>query len=104
MYDESSSRWIVADQGIEIVYHTVLGILCVLTSLALLSTVLCCAMLCCAVPQVCLFAESSSRWIVADQGILMNGAADAVSTDHPAAAAAAARFIRYSSNRQAAGV
>jgi long-subunit acyl-CoA synthetase (AMP-forming) len=28
--------------------------------------------------QVCLFAESSSRWIVADQGILMNGAADAV--------------------------
>jgi hypothetical protein len=29
---------------------------------------------------VCLFAESSSRWIVADQGILMNGAADAVSS------------------------
>eukprot|EP00878_Enallax_costatus_P036567 GHUV01041074.1.p1 GENE.GHUV01041074.1~~GHUV01041074.1.p1 ORF type:complete len:511 (+),score=205.18 GHUV01041074.1:480-2012(+) len=27
--------------------------------------------------KVCLFAESSSRWIVADQGILMNGAADA---------------------------
>jgi hypothetical protein len=49
MYDESSSRWIVADQGIEIVYHTVLGILCVLTSLTLLSTVLCCAVLCHAV-------------------------------------------------------
>eukprot|EP00883_Tetradesmus_obliquus_P005463 jgi/Sobl393_1/15891/SZX63806.1 len=28
--------------------------------------------------KVCLFAESSSRWIVADQGILLNGAADAV--------------------------
>lgn len=29
--------------------------------------------------RVCLFAESSPRWIVADQAILLNGAADAVS-------------------------
>jgi long-subunit acyl-CoA synthetase (AMP-forming) len=28
--------------------------------------------------QVSLFSENSSRWIVADQGIMMNGAADAV--------------------------
>eukprot|EP00775_Hariotina_reticulata_P004816 gene4816-5063_t len=28
--------------------------------------------------RVCLFAESSSRWLVADQGVLMCGAADAV--------------------------
>ncbi len=29
--------------------------------------------------QVSLFSENSARWIVADQGIMMNGAADAVS-------------------------
>ena len=29
--------------------------------------------------QVSLFSENSSRWIVADQGVMMLGAADAVS-------------------------
>jgi hypothetical protein len=29
-------------------------------------------------PQVCLFSEDSSRWLVADQGIMAAGAADAV--------------------------
>ena len=28
--------------------------------------------------RVSLFAENSSRWLVADQGIMFNGAADAV--------------------------
>jgi hypothetical protein len=28
--------------------------------------------------QVSLFSENSSRWLVADQAIMMNGAADAV--------------------------
>lgn len=30
--------------------------------------------------QVALFAENSGRWTIADQGIMMNGAADAVGT------------------------
>ena len=29
--------------------------------------------------KVSLFSENSSRWLVADQGIMLNGAADAVS-------------------------
>lgn len=32
----------------------------------------------CPLPQVCLFSEDSSRWLVADQGIMACGAADAV--------------------------
>lgn len=33
--------------------------------------------------RVSLFSENSSRWLIADQGIMMNGAADAVSETNP---------------------
>ena len=29
--------------------------------------------------KVSLFSENSSRWLIADQGVMLNGAADAVS-------------------------
>ena len=32
--------------------------------------------------QVSFFAENSGRWTIADQGIMLNGAADAVRPSH----------------------
>ena len=39
--------------------------------------------------KVSLFSENSTRWLIADQGVMMNGAADAVSRAHDCTAKAA---------------
>ncbi len=41
--------------------------------------------------KVSLFSENSTRWLIADQGVMMNGAADAVSRAHDSSAKSAAR-------------
>ncbi len=54
--------------------------------------------------KVALFSENSTRWLIADQGVMMNGAADAVSRPHDCTAKAAERSLAVTDPVHNAGV